>query len=215
MIYDIVSRFLSIAFPFSPLLSDGEQAPPSSGNLSPASPEVVVAPQQPLLSTVSGAASDLVRNASQFSVAYETDSFSGSFALFEQPGFAKVAAGRASAILVGDLTVSVTIVPTASPSVIFCSGVVALRKDVKDCKESYPLKTISMFPGKSTVNVSLAGASASPLGIPPGIAINAKVFPIIGAHPRVYFAFERVGIKSLIVSISGAVSLGGLSEVDF
>jgi hypothetical protein len=180
-------------------------------------PDVLHTPSPSPASIVHGATQDLTRDTVQFNIQYTVDkpSHPGSFALFQQPGILKLVSGRLSAEVVGALTVTALVTPSESATAFLLNGMVAVRQEPKTAVAVPDFKTVCMYPGAVPVAWTIAGPVQSLLSPGPGVHMNVLTSSVIGLPPRIYYAFQAVGIKEIHLVISGRVHLSGVGQVDF
>jgi hypothetical protein len=221
--YRLLSRAIANAY-----VMDGAGG---AGVPAQSAPLPITAPPPSVASVVAGATDGLVRDVTPFNAVHSiepanatasspgtlTSPALGSFALFSKPGITNLCAGRLSAEVITDLTVTLTYRVSTSASLISASGWIAMRQDPPGTEPAAPgsVAQVATLPGAVPVSINMTGTQQSLLSRAPAIHYNVLVAPILGRPPRIYFAIDHVGLSALTVTLSGGLHVSGMGQVPF
>jgi hypothetical protein len=192
-----------------------DSAPSDSANV--ISDKSVVATSQiskplPALPLIYGDVDAISRSSVPFSAAVKVKPGTMSkIDLFAIPGLLAAASGRASAIITYPLQVGMIISAyNENATVVSVSGAACIRGE--DDTAPSNVFEVASCPGHSTMNITMSGATTTPLGAPPLIRDNLKIVPVIGDKPLVYIMVSGLGVKEITVTLSGTVHVSGMSR---
>jgi hypothetical protein len=198
--------FLSLAVP-----AEGGSSTPSSPP--PAAPGSTA----PLIPTIAGTGSDLGYDVVGFSHTVQSTTGVGSFRLRDAIGGTIWAKSRASASIEGNLSVQVIIKPdSSSTGLVHASGMLAIMPSAPS-GYSFPntVATLGMCPGVIAVTATaLTSSDAQTLVFPPTAQRDLLISGVVGRDAHVVFAFDKVKVEIITMTIRGVLRLSGLGYPD-
>jgi len=219
--------FFQHAFPLLHLLmlALGRGIAPDGGGTDSAapaaSPSVLTgSPPAPGFLASGFAARDLVRDVMPFTAVEtfkvsELASGAGALPIYTCPTVSPIYRGRASAELVGPLTVHLAAKFKTNATVFALNGFAALRGYPAQSTYKTTIAGVAAYPGSVSLTLTQAISTSGILELPPGIHTNMIIVPVIGKPPALIFAFNMIGIEEVTIAVSGLVHLSGVGEISF
>lgn len=194
--------------PFGVIPEGGGSAGSVTGGATITSPMPDISATQ----AITGDAAALSVSSTRFNVGFNTKAKTGHFDIYAHQSLTTICAGRQSGLIVGGLTLQVTICPAdASSPTTLLSGWVALMPTAPHGM-NYPstVETVSCLPGACAVTISPLVTNSIALPFPPGIRRDVIIRQVIGSNPHLVYAFDTVNIKTIQVVLSGTINLSGI-----
>jgi hypothetical protein len=133
--------------------------------------------------------------------------------LFSDATLLKYVAGRASAEIVGDVSIGMSGIIDTSAVVFQAGGFVAVRPTGANAPSS--VAHILSLPGHATLGLSpFAPVSDRVLQFPPLVRRNVLVQSVIGRDPIVYAYVNGVGYSSVHLTLTGMIELSGVGTLE-